>query len=215
MNTPINSLIFLQFAKAPSARVKTRLATALAVEQRIDLHTRMLEHTFVQLRESRLAPVELWVDEDTTYFYQGELFSSFPVYRQQGFTLGDRLFHALSNTLAKVDAVMVVGSDCPFITAEYLNQAIEALGESSVVIGPATDGGYVLLGARKIHTAIFENIEWGSDKVLTQTVSALGRLRWSYRLLNPLPDIDRPEDLQLLDDPKFDVALREYAKFKL
>jgi len=79
-------------------------------------------------------------------------------------------------------------------------RALEVLQAVDAVIGPALDGGYVLLGLRRFDPHLFQAIEWGGERVLAQTMKALENLGWSYLLLQPLADIDRPEDLRLLPD---------------
>jgi glycosyltransferase A (GT-A) superfamily protein (DUF2064 family) len=102
--------------------------------------------------------------------------------------------------LAEADGVVLVGSDAPSIDAGYLQAASEALAEVDAVLGPALDGGYVLFGLRRFVPELFTGIEWGEDTVLEKTLDKLKALQWSYRLLETLPDIDRPEDLRHLPD---------------
>ena len=86
--------------------------------------------------------------------------------------------------------VFLIGGDCPGISFDYLAQADEQLYECDLVIGPATDGGYVLLGLKSQCTALFENIAWSTQAVLDQTVTAARRQSLSVRLLPTLEDID-------------------------
>ena len=94
----------------------------------------------------------------------------------------------------------LVGSDAPSIDAGYLKAARHALAEVDCVLGPALDGGYVLFGLRRFVPELFTGISWGEDSVLEKTLEKLAALGWSYRLLETLADIDRPEDLRHLPD---------------
>jgi glycosyltransferase A (GT-A) superfamily protein (DUF2064 family) len=110
-----------------------------------------------------------------------------------------RLYHALACALTRYQSVVIIGSDCPFIDEGYLRQAFQLLqAGNQVVLGPATDGGYVLIAANKVDAGLFENIEWGCERVLAQTRKQLQALDWTWSELKPLSDIDRPEDLPLL-----------------
>lgn len=99
--------------------------------------------------------------------------------------------------------VVLVGSDCPALDASYIEQAINALDENNdqladVVIGPADDGGYVLIAMNKAYLSLFDNIEWGSGRVFAQTLAAAKQLGLRLTVLKSLADIDRPADLVLL-----------------
>ncbi len=119
------------------------------------------------------------------------------VHSQSGSDLGERMFHAIRDGLLRYRKLVLVGSDCPAIDEQYLSDALTALDSKSFVLGPADDGGYVLIGATHIEASLFEGVSWGSEAVLDETrerLTASGR-EWSE--LNTLPDIDRPEDLPL------------------
>lgn len=197
----------LQFAKWPQAgRVKTRMQPALSDEQCLQLHHWLTITVQQQLHDSRIAPVELWLTEQPTvpiaqdklWWYQAEAGAQC----QRGKNLGERMQYALNHALQQNDWAIVVGSDCPFLSQEYLHRAAASLRNGAdAVIGPAHDGGYVLLGiSRCAVPALFEGVEWGSDQVMAQTLSQLEQLGWQYELLPVQSDIDRPTDLPLLRD---------------
>jgi hypothetical protein len=96
--------------------------------------------------------------------------------------------------------VILVGSDAPSLDADYVRRAVGELASADAVFGPALDGGYVLLGLRVFCEALFTDMPWGTDRVLEVSLSRLEAAGFSYRLLDALPDIDRPEDLRYLPD---------------
>ncbi len=126
---------------------------------------------------------------------------------QTGQDLGARMDAAIRQTLLKksVESVILIGTDCPALTERYLDQALLALESGvDVVLGPAEDGGYVLVGMRRPIGAVFEDIPWGTERVMQRTLEALKAKELTYRLLDTLWDVDRPEDLarlQLLEPP--------------
>ena len=95
--------------------------------------------------------------------------------------------------------MVLIGSDCPAITSDYLRTALCALSRVDVVLGPAADGGYVLVGMKKAEREIFAGVDWGTSRVLQQTRERLRAIKRSCFELPVLNDIDRPEDLIHLD----------------
>jgi rSAM/selenodomain-associated transferase 2/rSAM/selenodomain-associated transferase 1 len=193
----------IQFSKTLQlGKVKTRLRPALGDEGCLQLHKQLLQHCFQVLEQSQLAAVSIELAGDQspqqlTFFRQ--LAPDHEITSQQGVNLGQRMYHAAACRLAAKTGVVIVGSDCPFFTTEYLTEALQKLAAGiDCVLGPAADGGYVLIGLRRASMGLFDGIEWGSDRVLQQTIERLDRLQWSYHLLPELADIDRPEDISLL-----------------
>ncbi|MEO7835844.1 MAG: DUF2064 domain-containing protein, partial [Ginsengibacter sp.] len=87
------------------------------------------------------------------------------------------------------------GTDCPGINESILKDAVSNLNDFDIVIGPATDGGYYLLGMKNMHSFLFENIEWSTNKVLQQTINLSNLHKLSYFLLPELSDVDEEKDL--------------------
>ena len=114
---------------------------------------------------------------------------------QVGQDLGARLAHAARSALTRAAAVILVGADCPELSPDYLGAALAALEQQDAVLGPALDGGYVLLGLRAVDDTLFERMPWGSDRVAALTGQRLDALGWRWSSLACLRDIDRPEDL--------------------
>ena len=188
--------LLVQFAKAPiEGRVKTRMQPVLSTAESVLLHKGLVDHQWRVLRESALASAELWVSEADPFF--GLSFGR--VHLQQGESLGDRMAAMFAEATTRASGVVLVGSDCPLIDSDYLRQALEGLQQHDLVIGPASDGGYVLIGMCSPHPEIFEGVEWGSGSVYQQTVAQIEKANLNWLALSELPDIDRPEDLPLLD----------------
>jgi hypothetical protein len=115
--------------------------------------------------------------------------------QQVGDDLGQRMQHALHETLHKYTPAVLIGTDCPGFTADYIRSALESARLNRTVIGPAEDGGYVLLGVKQIQPKLFDDMPWGSSKVYSKTIE---RITGKAESLLPLWDIDRIEDLRRL-----------------
>ena len=188
----------LVFARAPvPGAVKTRLVPTLGPEGAADLHSRLLERTLQTACATALAPVELWCTPDTAHpaFTAASTRLDVKLRAQPEGDLGRRMLAALESALADGDRALLVGCDCPALTADDLAEAFAALADHDVVLGPAEDGGYVLVGARRVSPVLFDGIEWGGPRVLHQTRGRLVALGWRWHELRTLWDVDRPEDV--------------------
>jgi len=190
----------LVFARDPVlGKVKTRLHGSLSTEKTLELHKALLSRVLSNAQGANLSPVELWVSSNPSH----ELFLSIcnkkKIHLQRGLDLGLRMMQAVEQTLVNSRFVVIIGADCPAITSEYINQALSLLEKGSkVVLGPAEDGGYVLLGLRCVPQSIFVDIPWGNDKVLSITRKKLQEEGLAWEELDVLWDVDRPEDLPRL-----------------
>jgi rSAM/selenodomain-associated transferase 1 len=179
------------FAKAPVAgRVKTRLIPALGAAGAAALQARLIEATLAKARALAGARVCLWL--------AGGDYAAPPgvaIARQQGADLGARMHHAFAVTLARARACVLIGTDCPALSTAHLRLAFERLRTHDVVVAPAEDGGYVLIGLNAPQPRLFEGIAWGEATVMGATRAAIEAcgLRASY--LPALPDLDTPADL--------------------
>lgn len=194
----------LLFAREPLAgKVKTRLQPELEAAGCLDLHRTLLRRAGETMTAARLAPWQLWVDGNPGHADFLALCDAASIYRQQGADLGARMQHAAAQALASVavDMVVLVGADCPAVDSAYMAQALDALTSGAeVVIGPAEDGGYVLLGLRQADAAIFTGVQWGRPAVCAQTRANLKALAIDPVLLATRWDVDRPADLLRLTD---------------
>jgi rSAM/selenodomain-associated transferase 1 len=187
------------FARYPApGLVKTRLIPALGPRGAADLHAAMTRRTLelaASWAERRRAAAELWIsgagpDEVERPFGRG-----LPLREQQGADLGERMSRAFEALLAEADAAVIVGTDCPELSAAHLDQAFDALLRSDVVLGPALDGGYYLIGLRRPAPLLFDAIEWGTPSVRRATHERARAAGLELIELLPLRDVDGPDDL--------------------
>ena len=188
------------FAKAPTpGRVKTRLVPALGECAAAELHRQLAERTLFTAVSAGLGPVELWCTPETDDAFFTTCASKYGISlcAQGEGDLGIRMARALEHALAGGSAGILVGSDCPVLTAQYLREAAAGLAAGNdAVFGPAEDGGYVLIGlGRKSSAQLFENIAWGTATVMRETRARLAQLDWRWSELATLWDVDRTEDL--------------------
>lgn len=192
----------LVFARAPVAgSVKTRLARDIGAQKAAELYTDWLRETVRMCVSSALTPVELWCTPDTGHRVFTSLHNEYAVelVAQPDGDLGARMQTALRRALEQNEFALLIGTDCPAMDGSYLARACQELDAGrDLVVGPAEDGGYVLLGARKLDDSLFQGIAWGSDRVLQQTRTRIDTLGYNYAELPELWDVDRMEDLQRL-----------------
>lgn len=196
----VQDVLLIQFAREPlPGQVKTRMLPELSPEQACDLHRELVYWTSEVLTFSQLGRVELSVAGNTgsPLFRQCEGLGVKAVRRQNGKDLGERMYNALAQGLEQHSKVILVGSDSPQLDRDYLQSAITALDDCAVVLGPAEDGGYVLIGVRELDMRWFEEVEWGSSTVYADTVARFDLTGADWQRLSVLQDIDRPEDLPL------------------
>lgn len=201
--------VLLQFAKWPEpGRVKTRLIPALGIDGALSAHLQLTTSVLTQLAATEL-PLEFWWDRSLTAVPAAarELVHALDQRAvvqkvQQGPDLGARMTHALGEGLGRYRKAIIVGSDCPSVDGRYVQQAIDALDDADVVLGPSDDGGYVLIGARSVEPGMLDQVVWGSSQVMAQTLARLAASGLSSTLLEPRWDVDEPEDWQrYLDQP--------------
>jgi len=192
------------FARAPEpGKVKTRLIPALGEAGAAALHRRLVIHSLRAARDAGLGPIELWCAPDTSHAFFAECRRHFgaSLHSQHEGDLGARMRHALETVLERAERAILVGSDIPALSAKYLRDAERALSrDHDAVIGPAEDGGYVLIGLARCDPELFRDIPWGEPEVLAETRGRLAALRWRCLELPALWDVDRPEDLERLPE---------------
>jgi rSAM/selenodomain-associated transferase 1 len=190
--------IVIVFARAPQpGAVKTRLVPLLGAEGAAGLHARLVKRTLETARAASLNRVELHCTPDTEDPFFGFCAGHYGVAlkAQADGDLGARMLDAIASAAAAHARVLLIGTDCPVLTARHLEQADRALREGvHAVFTPCEDGGYALIGLTRVDASLFDGIAWGSAKVMAETRMRLKRLDWSWRELETLWDVDRPED---------------------
>ncbi len=213
------------FARAPQlGQVKTRLAESLGAVAALSAYETLVSNTLSQVCGHERFEIEFWVDDDppreshtrsvaigsTTQAAAAidatarELLSDWVVQfdltvrAQAGVDLGTRMAAALRQCLADGRDGIVIGTDCPAVDAVYVAQGFAALQRSDLVLGPAEDGGYGLVGIGRRGAgsldAVFEDIDWGTDEVLAQTLDRAERCGLSVCLLETIWDVDSAAD---------------------
>lgn len=194
-----NALII--FAKAPVAgQVKTRLQTHLSAEECAGLHAYFIIKTIEIAKKVNDVSIFLYCHPgvDDPFFKKVESDLNVKLMSQNGNDLGERMSDAIRKTLsAGYRKVVIIGSDSPDLPPEYINEGFEKLDSSDMVIGPSTDGGYYLIGAKK-ELPIFNNIPWSSNMVFDMTIEKAGENNLAFSILGEWYDIDTWEDLRKL-----------------
>ncbi len=182
------------FAKAPiPGQVKTRLIPMLGDQKAADLHRQLV--TFCLQKFSHLFSTQLWCapDEYHPFFQTCQAQFRVTLHRQQGADLGERMAFALASSAPAV----LIGTDCPTLDAQTIREAFTALQQNySVVLAPAEDGGYVLIGMQQVIPELLTNMPWGTSQVLKRTRTCLQDLNLCWQELPTQWDIDRPEDIK-------------------
>jgi rSAM/selenodomain-associated transferase 1 len=192
------------FAKAPvPGAAKTRLVPLLGEWRAARLHARLVRHAVRTALAAGLGPVELHGTQRHSFFKILRI----PFRLQRGRDLGERMYHAL----ARNPGAILIGTDCPALEAADLRRAARLLRAGyDAVLMPAEDGGYALIGARRVSAEIFRNMAWGTSSVYEETVKRLQRYRW--RALRTLWDVDRPADVARLRALRFASAGRRRVR---
>lgn len=190
--TSKNALII--FTRNPElGKCKTRLAKTIGNEASLEIYKFLLEHT---------AEISKTVKADRYVFYSENIkkedvwnSAMFRKKLQYGYDLGARMENAFSELFQLgYEKIIIIGSDLLDLTTEDINNAFQKLNENDMVVGPAKDGGYYLLGMKSVHSEIFKNKDWGSSTVLKNTLNDIQNSTFS--LLEELNDIDTFEDIK-------------------
>ncbi len=195
-------------AKAPiPGMAKTRLIPSIGAHAAAVLQERLTERAVATALAAAVGPVTVWCAPDPAHVSFRDLVArnSVTLKRQTDGDLGARMLAAMA---ANTGPTLVIGSDCPAFTAEHLRAAATALRDGAdVVLIPAEDGGYVLIGARTAHPKLFTNMNWGSASVLAETRARISALGLNSAELAPLWDVDTERDLARLEREHPELAL--------
>ena len=189
----------LVFSKAPVAgQVNTRLVPYITAQQAALLHEELTCNRLQMCTSAGVCDVQLWCSPDTShrFFIDCQHRYGVPLQQQFGNDLGERMSNALKKMLGSYDKIVIIGSDAPMLYMNTIDAAFKALAHSEIVLVPAEDGGYVLLGATVQHDDMLKGVPWGTEKVLASTLDNITRLNLDYVLVGKSWDVDRPEDLE-------------------
>ena len=190
---PNSKTLIITFVRNPElGKVKTRLAKGIGEQAALEVYIELLKHTESVLQQidadkciwysERVHKNDLWSDE----IYQKKA--------QQGDDLGERMLQAFQDAFQQqYEKVIIIGSDLYDLQPKHIEEAIKVLDTNDIVLGPAKDGGYYLLGMNRLHEKAFATKNWGTETVLQDTLNDLQTQK--IHLLETLNDIDYAEDL--------------------
>lgn len=188
----MDNAIIILLKNAHPGQVKTRLAKTAGDEQTLLIYKALLEHVRRSVLDVSAMRYAYYSDFPATE----DKWSSrdFINKKQRGKNVGERMAKAFSEVLPLHKKVLLIGSDLPSISSAIIEDAFAHLDHSDVVIGPAIDGGYYLIGMKEFYPSFFQNIAWSTSQVFEKTVRIIELLGKSWSKLPELPDIDTEED---------------------
>ncbi len=189
-------LVFVKFPE--KGKVKTRLARAIGDEAALALYKCFVADTLALSRRAAYPTTVCFHPAEAGSAVAGWLGTDVSCMAQKGRDLGERMYGAFCAALSAARRVVLVGSDCPGLPQDVLLEAFAGLETHDVVIGPATDGGYYLIGftSHAILPAPFRGIDWGGATVFQSTLDALREHNLDVHVLPPWNDLDEHEDLK-------------------
>lgn len=194
-----NTILLLLTRSPELGKVKTRLIPDLGEEGATNAHRELLSHTLNTINQCEFLDKQLWLKGKQDVF-KACFQQSFMLYEQTSNDLGKNMFEAARQALLEYRQVIIIGSDCPGLSVNDIQRAVAELKNGSdLVIGPAEDGGYYLIGFNKLHDELFSDIEWGTDKVFHSTLKRSKELSLVVSTLSTHYDVD---------------TVKDYARFK-
>ncbi len=195
MSSPDLLIIFI---KAPRiGEVKTRLARDIGAENAQKLYRAMVEDLLQNLRgpDNFDLLITLWPENAEPEVRNWLNWKGQITTQSQG-NLGDKLQHAFGNGFAQgYQRIVIIGSDLPELSSSVINDSFKQLHTYSLILGPATDGGYYLIGLRSPHTELFTGINWSTSDVLKKTLENADKAGLHHFLLPDMQDIDKYDDI--------------------
>lgn len=199
---PLTTECLIIFTRYPEpGNTKTRLIPVLGAEGAATLQRQMTEHKLAEVNQLLTfypLSVEVHFAGGNEQLMQEWLGSNLVYRRQSEGDIGDRMASAFQLSFAAgMTAGVLIGSDCPDLNAPLMAEAFQLLRQHDLVLGPALDGGYYLIGLRRLIPELFTGIPWSTAEVLQQTITIAKRLGLAVAKLPLLSDVDRPEDLSV------------------
>lgn len=194
MSAPHDAIILMARAPEPG-RVKTRLAAEMGDEQALAIYRELAEGVAAALRKAGPRVTVSFTPTDAEPMMRDWLGDDFRYEPQGSGDVGARMASAIASRFAAgADRVVVVGSDCPTMTPEALRAAFSALADADVVLGPAMDGGYYLVGVSAPQDALFHDVPWSSGNVLRVSLERARDAGLRVTMLPEMRDIDTAAD---------------------
>lgn len=188
--------LLIVFVKNPEmGRVKTRLAADIGDTEALHIYQKLTAHTRCEASEVK-ADRQVWYSEfiDEKDQWNSSLFAK---RLQPDGNLGKKMKCAFASGFnSGYGKVVLIGSDCPTILTRHIEEAFEKLESHDTVLGPSSDGGYYLIGLKKLKTSLFKDKPWSSSELYEQTLNELRDSGLSYCKLEELNDIDTADDLE-------------------
>lgn len=190
------------FTRYPEpGKTKTRLMPELGAEGAAELQRKMAEHAISQVRElakRRPISIEVRYEGRNPSLMKQWLGGDILFHEQDGADLGERMLTAFLDAFRYgAERVLLMGTDCPGITPQILEKAFQELDRSDLALGPAADGGYYLIGSKRVYPELFSNVPWGTENVLECTLEIARLQKLNTSLVDRLHDVDRAEDLHV------------------
>ncbi|MEQ8628341.1 TIGR04282 family arsenosugar biosynthesis glycosyltransferase [Ekhidna sp.] len=189
-----DSLLMIFVKNLIPGMVKTRLAEDIGIDKALDVYQELIHHTHKITKK-------LEVDKSVYYSEYVEIEDiwdngDFKLTSQKGFTLGEKMSNAFDEAFDSYNKVIIIGSDCYDLSSKHIKLAFEMLEENDVVVGPAKDGGYYLLGMSEFFPQLFQDKEYSTGKVLRELLEEAEELELSVYKLPELNDVDTLDDLK-------------------
>jgi uncharacterized protein len=192
----LKNLLILFYRNPELGKVKTRLAKTLGDEKALAIYLRLAAHTreiTQDLPYNKVVYYSHFADTEdawANFIFQKKV--------QQGNDLGEKMQNAFAEGFKNgYTSICIIGTDCLELTSKIIKQAFDQLETHDTVIGPAKDGGYYLLGMKKLIPELFQNKNWSTDTVAKDTINDFKRLELSFAQLPALTDVDEEKDLPL------------------
>jgi rSAM/selenodomain-associated transferase 1 len=194
MDATGKSLLIIFYRNPLLGKVKTRLAASVGHQRALDIYRKLSMHT-------RTVAENLPLDKIVFYSDTIDLMDMWPNATflkafQEGDDLGEKMKNAfVAGFETGYTSICIIGTDCFQLTPEIISEAFEVLQSTDAVLGPASDGGYYLLGMNKPYIELFQNKNWSSESVLRDTIRDLESMNLSHVTLQELADVDTEDDL--------------------
>lgn len=192
-----DSLLMIFVKNLIPGMVKTRLAEDIGIDKALDVYHELVHHTHKITKK---------IDVDKAVYYSEYVEiediwdnGDFKLTSQKGFTLGEKMSNAFDEAFDSYNKVIIIGSDCYDLNSKTIKLAYEMLEEHDLVVGPAKDGGYYLLGMKEFIPQIFQDKEYSTDTVLKELLVEAEELQLDVYQLPTLNDIDTLDDLKATD----------------